>query len=177
MGDDMAHGLHRTQQLIPALHSPIFAQQEVIETRPKLWGQEEILVNNDLYCGKRLTVLNKGLACSLHWHLKKLETFFIATGVLYLQVLPEGHDAGWPTCLVLHPNTSLTIQRGVRHRFWSGADSDCVFYEFSTHDEADDSIRVIPSGPIPEKLAFIGSGSPTPGGTSHEVHIRPGLHQ
>lgn len=40
----------------------------------KLWGHEEWLVNNELYCAKFLC-LEKGAQCSLHYHEKKIRLF------------------------------------------------------------------------------------------------------
>ena len=53
-----------------------------MEVHTKGWGYEEWVVNNDLYCGKKL-VLFKNKKCSLHFHIKKDETFYIQKGVIY----------------------------------------------------------------------------------------------
>ena len=41
----------------------------------KVWGKEQIICNNDFYCGKILH-LKKGFQCSLHRHVLKDETLF-----------------------------------------------------------------------------------------------------
>lgn len=46
---------------------------------PKGWGNELIIVNNDLYCGKILTI-EKDKKLSVHYHLMKDETFFCTKG-------------------------------------------------------------------------------------------------
>jgi mannose-6-phosphate isomerase-like protein (cupin superfamily) len=47
----------------------------------KLWGREEWIVNNELYCAKRL-IVDPGFSCSLHSHNIKDETFVIQDGIL-----------------------------------------------------------------------------------------------
>ncbi len=49
------------------------------EEVPKAWGKEIIFVNNELYCGK-LLCFNKGSKFSMHYHLKKDETWFVQKG-------------------------------------------------------------------------------------------------
>jgi len=57
----------------------------VIKTVKKLWGYEEWLVNEDIYCAKFLH-LNKGYQCSLHFHKNKDETFYILEGEILLEL-------------------------------------------------------------------------------------------
>ena len=53
---------------------------------PKEWGSEYWIVNNDLYCGKLLT-LEKNKRCSVHYHKNKDETFYILEGKIKLELL------------------------------------------------------------------------------------------
>ena len=46
---------------------------------PKGWGHEVIIINNDKYCGKILH-FNKGAKFSMHYHIKKIETWYVQTG-------------------------------------------------------------------------------------------------
>lgn len=116
----------------------------------KLWGHEQIIVNNDLYCGKILTVLPNGNACSIHFHKLKTETFHLLSGRLFIQIGPYSPSTKryelrqqW-----LLPGESLTIKPYTAHRFWSeGVESQ--FIEFSTPDSPKDSYRIIESGPKP----------------------------
>jgi len=130
----------------------------------KKWGYETQFVNNELYCGKRLTVLPNGFACSIHYHLKKRETFFIERGALFLEIFRP--LAGLDSKLVLgqpitladfqpRPNfrfmkvgEKCTLHPYIAHRFWTKSEV-CEFLEFSTHDNPDDSIRLVESGPVP----------------------------
>ncbi len=51
----------------------------------KVWGHEEWTHNSELYCGKLLYV-NHGAACSLHYHIKKTETFTVVRGRVKLEM-------------------------------------------------------------------------------------------
>jgi quercetin dioxygenase-like cupin family protein len=46
---------------------------------PKGWGEELIFANDELYCGK-LLVFRKGAKSSMHYHLVKDETWYVAAG-------------------------------------------------------------------------------------------------
>src|SRR5207244_3982686 len=48
---------------------------------PKGWGEELIIENNQLYCGK-LLIFRKGLKFGMHYHLVKDETWYVARGEL-----------------------------------------------------------------------------------------------
>lgn len=100
---------------------------------PKVWGFERWLVNR-AYCGKMLH-LDKGKACSLHYHERKDETFFVMSGRVRLEL--------GDTVVVLGPGDSQHVAPGTRHRFAGLADS--VILEISTHDD-DDNVRLEPSG-------------------------------
>jgi D-lyxose ketol-isomerase len=112
---------------------------------PKLWGYEKHLVNSELYCGKILVALPNGMACSIHYHKKKTETFHILKGRLHLQLFTiEGKLV---TERDLMAGDSLTLPPLTPHRFWA-AEEVCEFLEVSTHDAPEDSYRLVDSGPI-----------------------------
>ena len=48
-------------------------------TVPKGWGEELIIENNDMYCGK-LLIFKKGCKFSMHYHLIKDETWYVDSG-------------------------------------------------------------------------------------------------
>jgi len=105
---------------------------------PKEWGEEHWLVN-DIYCGKRL-ILKKGYRCSLHYHKKKDETFYVAKG----KVLLELHGKK----IIMNPGDSQRIKPNDIHRFSGLENSEII--EFSTHHDEEDTYRKEPSGKIPE---------------------------
>ena len=101
----------------------------------KVWGVEEILVNNELYCFKRLHV-RQGYRCSYHAHPKKDETFILESGIVFLQV--HGDD---PQIMDDKP---VRILPGVYHSF--GGIVDSIILEISTNHSDDDCIRASGSG-------------------------------
>lgn len=122
----------------------------------KKWGTEEIIVNSD-YCGKRLTVM-PGCACSIHYHVKKTETFFVLDGRLALELYkpryPREIVDELPELIgrkILRAGRSLTIGPLTPHRFWAYSEP-VRFMEFSTEDKSEDSIRLVESGPVPTLL-------------------------
>lgn len=115
----------------------------------KKWGTEEIIVNGD-YCGKRLTAM-PGYACSIHYHIKKTETFFVLDGRLALELYGTycaGNKLELLGCKLLRAGRVLTLEPLTPHRFWAYSEP-VRFMEFSTTDLAEDSIRLCESGPVP----------------------------
>lgn len=119
----------------------------------KLWGYETIFTNNYLYCGKILTCLPNGNACSIHYHKRKTETFHVLRGKLQLEVYYQygdlvSYEVKLNMKLELLPGQSVTIPPFVPHRFWT-RDEVAEFIEVSTTDYLDDSYRLVQAGPIP----------------------------
>jgi quercetin dioxygenase-like cupin family protein len=104
---------------------------------PKPWGSETWIVNNDLYCGKVLTV-SQGAACSLHYHPVKHETFLVRYGQLMLELGDERY--------LLEPGDIIQVLPGTPHRFTAILSSQ--LYEFSTYHSDDDVVRLEPSSGI-----------------------------
>ena len=119
--------------------------RQVARIVPKVWGEEHWLVNRD-YCGKRL-LLREGHRCSLHHHLRKHETFYVQSGLIYLELGEES--------MLLEPGEIVTIEPGVPHRFTGIVASEII--EFSTHHDDEDSYRTTQSGQLTqsELLAII----------------------
>ena len=97
---------------------------------PKVWGTEEWVVNTPDYCGKILN-LNEGFRCSMHYHKRKDETFYIVDGEVLLEYEM--------TKRIMVPGESQRILREGRHRFTGLQNSRLI--EFSTHHEESDSYR------------------------------------
>ena len=104
----------------------------------KDWGYEEWIVNNELYCFKKLFV-KKGYRCSIHWHKNKDETFYIQDGIIKLEVF--GKDP-----IILPKGSTYRLFSNTPHRFTGIEDS--MMYEVSTHHEDSDSYRVIKGGKV-----------------------------
>lgn len=107
-------------------------------TEPKKWGWEEWIVNNDLYCGKRLhfTVLRG--STSLHFHVKKHETMYVESGNFNISVIDKH---GQLTTHYLAAGDSLVIPQYMPHRI-TAMSVPAVLIEFSTHHENSDSYRI-----------------------------------
>lgn len=100
----------------------------------KLWGHEEWLVNDEEvgYCFKRMT-LYPGYQCSLHFHEKKDETFYVISGTLLLSVHGVVHK--------LSAGNYFRIKPYEIHRFWT-TDDVCVFLEASSFHSDEDVTRL-----------------------------------
>jgi len=123
------------------------------EIIPKGWGQEEIIINNDLYCGKILT-FNALKKASKHFHRHKDETFYLESGLVELSYIDVGirfHSDEFfkdlleefnknKITILLKPGESFHIPPGRIHQVFALEDS--VVIEFSTHSEGSDSHRL-----------------------------------
>lgn len=109
----------------------------------KSWGWEEWIVNNDLYCGKRLHFTRQFGHTSLHFHMKKHETMYVEKGVFHIKTVDQTSIERVYHTLV--PGDSLTIEPGTVHQieaFVLDETGEAVLVEFSTHHEDSDSYRV-----------------------------------
>lgn len=107
----------------------------------KVWGKEEIIANNEMYCGKILH-LKKGHRCSYHHHNQKHETFYVMSGKVFLEFSNINN-------YLLNPEMSVEVKPKQEHRFTGIEDSKII--EFSSHDDPKDSYRSTTSEKIPEK--------------------------
>jgi mannose-6-phosphate isomerase-like protein (cupin superfamily) len=117
-----------------------------MEKVTKKWGSEEIIVNNELYCGKFLNI-RKGCYCSVHFHKIKDETFYVLKGrVEMVFKYPPGNilQRHPYETRVLEVGESMRMVPGTHHRFTGLEDS--VIIEFSTQDFNSDSYRLQESG-------------------------------
>ena len=104
---------------------------------PKGWGKEMIITNNELYCGKIL-MFKKGCKFSMHYHLIKDETWFIAEGeFLYRWIDTETADIYEEE---LKPGDVVRQLPGQPHQLMAHTDGSII--EVSTEHFDDDSYRV-----------------------------------
>lgn len=113
------------------------------DTYFKAWGREIWIANSPLYCGKVL-VLKKNHFCSLHFHLKKDETFYILEGSVLMEI--KDGDNKEIESFVMEEGENINIPPGVAHRFTGMIDSKIL--EVSTQHFEDDSFRLSESGRI-----------------------------
>ncbi len=112
-------------------------QRLSIATHDKGWGREEWIVNNDLYCGKFLH-FKKNSAGSMHFHLKKSETWFLLRGRIKL-IQIDTADAEHHV-MYLNAGEAVHIPNLSPHQVIAIEDSTII--EFSTPHEETDSYRV-----------------------------------
>lgn len=108
----------------------------------KVWGYELWIANKE-YCGK-LLVLKRGFQCSLHYHQKKDETFYLVRG----KILIELNGKKW----LMKPGDSCHIAPKDLHRFTGLTSAELI--EFSTHHEDSDTYRKTKSGKVKLRVAY-----------------------
>lgn len=111
-----------------------------IKKVPKVWGIEYWLVNVPEYCSK-LLVVNAGFQCSLHYHIKKRETFVLLAGDI--DVTLRGGPDFTLASKKLSEGERCEIFPGLAHRFSS--DNGAALLEISTHHDDSDVVRIAPS--------------------------------
>jgi len=107
---------------------------EIVE---KGWGKEIIFVNNDEYCGKILC-FNKGKKFSMHYHLKKKETWYVSKGSFILIWIDYTNGITYSENLNI--GDVITNERGEPHQLIALEDSE--LFEVSTKHYDDDSYRI-----------------------------------
>lgn len=115
---------------------PIFLKTQIVT---KNWGREEIICNNEEFCGKKL-IFNKGAKFSSHLHYFKREVFLCAQGSVKLITI-NTEDAS-KSEHILKIGDIVEIPRLLPHQIIALEDSEII--EFSTHHEDSDSYRVEP---------------------------------
>ena len=103
----------------------------------KGWGKEIIFVNNSEYCGKILC-FNKGKKFSMHYHIQKKETWYVAKGKFLLHWIET--DNGIPHSEYLNVGDVITNERGEPHQVVALEDSE--LFEVSTRHYDEDSFRI-----------------------------------
>ncbi len=109
------------------------------EEHPKGWGRELWIANNPLYCGKILEV-KKGKRCSIHYHKRKDETFYILSGRVQMKLHPKGYP-GQEQSFIMREGDILHLTPGMIHQFEGITDSRIL--EVSTEHFEDDSYRLL----------------------------------
>ena len=116
-----------------------------IQKTKKVWGSEHLIKNDEKYCVKLMT-LEPGTQVSLHYHMKKEETFVLISGLLRIETI-DGSKGEKRKTTLSHVGDSLTLKPGTPHTFYCPDDQidPTVFIEASTQDFKDDSYRIYPS--------------------------------
>jgi mannose-6-phosphate isomerase-like protein (cupin superfamily) len=104
---------------------------------PKKWGSEVIVHNDDEFCGKILR-LNKGAKFSMHFHIKKKETWYVTSGTFLLTYI-DTRDATEKE-RELNVGDIIEIERGDPHQLFCFTGGE--IFEVSTRHFDDDSYRI-----------------------------------
>jgi mannose-6-phosphate isomerase-like protein (cupin superfamily) len=114
--------------------SPKFSKPEI---HYKNWGKEIWVHNSSLYCGKILEI-NKDCFCSLHFHLKKTETWYVLSGSLIMDYFDLKNAERKK--MELSEGFVVDIVPGVVHKLYAVEDSKIM--EVSTQHFEEDSYRI-----------------------------------
>ena len=104
----------------------------------KGWGEEVIIENNELYCGKIL-IFKEGCKFSMHYHMNKDETWWVEYGeFIYRWIDTETAEMNE---VKLEEGDVVRQRPGQPHQL--EAISNGRIFEVSTHHEDSDSYRVL----------------------------------
>ena len=106
---------------------------------PKGWGNEIIFANNDKYCGKLLN-FTAGKKFSMHYHLLKDETWYVAKGSFLLHWI----DTATATTHTESLSVGDVIHNLPGYPHQLEALEDATIFEVSTQHFNEDSYRVLP---------------------------------
>lgn len=109
----------------------------MIEVVQKKWGKEIIFHNDEDYCGKIL-VFRKYGKFSMHYHLKKKESWYVNKGSLILRFIDTA--TAERRQLTLTQGATWYIPQGYPHQLEAIEDSEV--FEVSTQHFDDDSYRI-----------------------------------
>jgi mannose-6-phosphate isomerase-like protein (cupin superfamily) len=107
------------------------------EVRIKGWGFESIIHDGDDYCGKVLN-FNPDRKFSMHYHVKKRETWYVAKGSFTLIMINP--DTAEKVQVDLVVGDVVEVHRGISHQLIAKEQS--AIFEVSTPDDIQDSYRV-----------------------------------
>ena len=126
---------------------------KVMEVEKPLWGKEEIIVNTDDYCGKKLHI-REGHRFSLQFHKIKDETFYVEKGLILLEKGEDGEAEKNPKVIkhiVLKEGDIMRIPQYTIHRCGS-LKGESTIIEVSTHHEDSDTYKLDSNSIIPQEL-------------------------
>ncbi len=113
---------------------PLINKTKIVE---KGWGYELWIINNEKYCGKSL-FFNPNSKCSMHYHLKKEETWIVKSGKFILRYI-NGENAEVNE-IHLKDNETYTIPIGLPHQLETETGGEII--EISTEHFEYDSYRI-----------------------------------
>lgn len=110
----------------------------------KNWGYE-LWIHNDVdYCGKLLVFTSEGNKFSMHYHIKKDETWYVQQGGFRFEWIDSAE--GTINYSVLAIGDVVEIKKGMPHQLTALVDNSIIF-EVSTQHFEDDSYRIYRDSP------------------------------
>lgn len=106
---------------------------------PKGWGEEIIIENNEMYCGKVLKFFAEA-KFSMHYHMNKDETWYVREGEFVYRWIDTDNAVVHERSLF--PGDVVRQYPGQPHQLVAITDGE--IFEVSTHHEDSDSYRVFP---------------------------------
>jgi len=110
---------------------------DTVQKYPKGWGMEIWIANNEKYCGKILNFF-KGAEFSMHYHIKKEETWAVTKGKLLLKYYDLTNAEEKQRTLIV--GDTVHLKPCVPHKLIALEESSV--FEVSTQHFEDDSYRV-----------------------------------
>jgi len=107
------------------------------ERHPKGWGEEIWIANNEKYCGKILK-FNQGAEFSMHYHIKKEETWCVVKGHLMLKYYDLTSATEKEAHIVV--GDTVHLKPCIPHKLIALEDSHV--FEVSTQHFEEDSYRI-----------------------------------
>ena len=105
----------------------------------KIWGYELWIHNDEDYCGKLLVFPKKGSHFSMHYHLKKKETWYVQSGIFQFNWIDV--EEGLHETRIIKEGDSVLIKRGLPHQLIA-LENDSSIVEVSTEHFYEDSYRI-----------------------------------
>lgn len=110
----------------------------------KTWGYELWVHNDEEYCGKLLVFNKQGDKFSMHYHLKKKETWYVQEGSFQFNWI-NVEDGKFDSRVIIK-GESVLIERGLPHQLIALEDNSTIF-EVSTQHFDEDSYRIYRDSP------------------------------
>ena len=132
--DDKSFNIDSFYPIPKSGHKSKKLQSEIVQ---KGWGKEIIFINNPEYCGKILC-FNKGKKFSMHYHVQKKETWYVAKGRFILNWIEIENGTNYSEYLEV--GDVITNERGEPHQLVALEDSEV--FEVSTRHYDEDSFRI-----------------------------------
>ena len=124
----------KSREAVRIIDSKLTIHKRII---PKAWGEEIIIENGEEYCGKILR-FKTGAKFSMHFHIKKKETWYVASGRFLLIWIDTRNATEHEK--ELNVGDIIEVDRGDPHQLVSITGGD--IFEVSTQHFDNDSYRI-----------------------------------